>query len=133
MKLCIHCVHFTDHPDSKDPKYGLCEASPKTYSPVTGQIERDHEFCSSYRISTCGMKARFFIPILGLEPDHEVIHELPEAQVFPITMHTAPKREWAGLTEDEVIELLPVGAWDIESTLEFSQAIEAKLKGKNHV
>jgi len=93
MKLCIHCVHFTDHPDSKDPKYGLCEASPKTYSPVTGAIERDHEFCSSYRISSCGIKARFFIPILGLEPDHEVANELPDAQVFPITMHTAEIRK----------------------------------------
>jgi hypothetical protein len=86
MKLCIHCVHFLDHPDSKDPKYGLCEASPKTYSPVTGAIERDHEFCSSYRISTCGMKARFFVPILGLEPDHEVANETPDSKVFPITM-----------------------------------------------
>ena len=133
MKLCIHCVHFLDHPESKDPKYGLCEASPKTYSPVTGQIERDHEFCSSYRISSCGMRARLFVPILGLEPDHEVVNETPDSKVFPITVHTAPKREWAGLTEDEVIELLPVGSWDIESTLEFSQAIEAKLKEKNHV
>jgi hypothetical protein len=79
------------------------------------------------------MRARLFVPILGLEPDHEVIHETPDSKVFPITVHTAPKREWAGLTEDEVIELLPVGAWDIESTLEFSQSIEAKLKEKNNV
>jgi hypothetical protein len=79
------------------------------------------------------MRARLFVPILGLEPDHEVANETPDSKVFPITVHTAPKREWAGLTEDEVIELLPVGAWDIESTLEFSQSIEAKLKEKNHV
>ena len=71
MKLCIHCVHYLDHPDSKDPKYGLCEASPQSYSPVTGEIEKSHEFCSSYRINGCGMKARFFVPILGLDPDHE--------------------------------------------------------------
>ena len=131
MKLCIHCVHFTDHPDSKDPKYGLCEASPKTYSPVTGAIERDHEFCSSYRISTCGMKARFFVPILGLEPDHEVINELPEAQVFPITMNTAPKREWVGLTDEDMGFLFPHGksAW----VQEIVKIIEAKLKEKNHV
>jgi len=42
-----------------------------------------------------------------------------------------PKRTWIGLTDEERIELLPVGDWEIESTLEFSQAIEAKLKEKN--
>ena len=42
-----------------------------------------------------------------------------------------PKREWVGLTEDEAIELLPVGDWEIESTLNFAKAIEAKLKEKN--
>jgi hypothetical protein len=43
-----------------------------------------------------------------------------------------PKREWVGLTEDEAIELLPVGDWEIESTLDFAKAIEAKLKEKNN-
>jgi hypothetical protein len=42
-----------------------------------------------------------------------------------------PKSEWVGLTEDEAIELLPVGDWEIESTLDFAKAIEAKLKEKN--
>jgi hypothetical protein len=132
MKLCIHCVHFLDHPESKDPKYGLCEASPKTYSPVTGAIERDHEFCSSYRISTCGMKARFFVPILGLEPDHEVVNETPDSKVFPITVHTAPKREWVGLTDEEIQT-----TWDsvmygaVFKRMEVYKAIEAKLKEKN--
>jgi len=41
------------------------------------------------------------------------------------------QREWVGLTEDEAIELLPVGDWEIESTLDFAKAIEAKLKEKN--
>jgi len=45
--------------------------------------------------------------------------------------HYAPQRTWVGLTEDEAIELLPIGDWEIESTLEFAQAIEAKLKEKN--
>jgi hypothetical protein len=40
-------------------------------------------------------------------------------------------KEWVGLTEDEAIELLPVGDWEIESTLDFAQAIEDKLKEKN--
>jgi hypothetical protein len=40
-------------------------------------------------------------------------------------------RPWVGLTEDEAIELLPVGDWEIDTTLEFAQAIETKLKEKN--
>jgi hypothetical protein len=42
-----------------------------------------------------------------------------------------PKREWVGLMEEETIDLLPVGDWEIESTLDFAKAIEAKLKEKN--
>jgi len=42
------------------------------------------------------------------------------------------KREWVSLTEDEAIELLPVGNWEIESTLYFAKAIEAKLREKNN-
>jgi hypothetical protein len=41
------------------------------------------------------------------------------------------KREWVGLTDEETIDLLPVGDWEIESTLDFAKAIEAKLKEKN--
>ena len=40
-------------------------------------------------------------------------------------------RPYVGLTEEEAIELLPVGDWEIESTLVFARAIEAKLKEKN--
>jgi hypothetical protein len=130
MKLCIHCVHYLDHPESKDPKYGLCEASPKTYSPVTGQIERDHEFCSSYRISSCGMRARLFVPILGLEPDHEVIHETPDSKVFPITTNTAPKREWAGLTDEHIERIYDRYGGNM---MNCARAIERELREKNHV
>ena len=42
-----------------------------------------------------------------------------------------PKREWVGLTEEDAIDLLPVGEWEIESTLKFAKSIEAKLKEKN--
>jgi len=38
---------------------------------------------------------------------------------------------WVGLTEDEAIELLPAGDWEIESTLGFAHAIEVKLRDKN--
>jgi len=153
MKLCIHCVHFTDHPDSKDPKYGLCEASPKTYSPVTGAIERDHEFCSSYRISTCGMKARFFVPILGLEPDHEAISETnhwakPTPAEYAMgyaegfndackpNYTTPPQRTWVGLTDDEIHDiydqLAKEGPYSVAITRRnVARAIETKLKELN--
>jgi hypothetical protein len=154
MKLCIHCVHYLDHPESKDPQHGLCEASPKTYSPVTGAIERDHEFCSSYRISTCGQKARFFEPILGLD----VANELPDSKVFPIyttppqrtepvcpeckagvlyecvacsSNNYPPQRTWVGLTDEEMGFLFPHGK--SEWVQETVKIIEAKLKEKNHV
>ena len=42
------------------------------------------------------------------------------------------KKEWVGMTEDEAIELLPVGDWEIESTLDFAQAIELTLREKNN-
>lgn len=45
--------------------------------------------------------------------------------------NTKPKREWVGLTEEEAVDLLPVGDWEIEPTLDFAKAIEAKLKEKN--
>ena len=41
------------------------------------------------------------------------------------------KKLWVGLTDDEVIELLPDGDWEIESTLDFARAIEQMLKVKN--
>ena len=41
------------------------------------------------------------------------------------------KREWVGLTEEEAVDLLPVGEWEIEPTLVFAKAIEDKLKEKN--
>jgi hypothetical protein len=40
-------------------------------------------------------------------------------------------KPWVELTEDEAIELLPVGDWEIESTLEFARAVQSKLKEKN--
>ena len=41
-------------------------------------------------------------------------------------------RQWQGLTDDEAVDLLPYGDWEIESTLKFARAIEAKLKEKNN-
>jgi hypothetical protein len=55
----------------------------------------------------------------------------PTDFISPSVVKAISKREWVGLTEDEAIELLPVGDWEIESTLDFAKAIEAKLKEKN--
>ena len=41
------------------------------------------------------------------------------------------EHEWVGLTEEEALDLLPVGDWEVEPTLDFAKAIEAKLKEKN--
>lgn len=49
----------------------------------------------------------------------------------PLYTAPLPRREWVGLTEDEVVDLLPVGDWEIEPTLDIARAIEAKLKEKN--
>ena len=50
----------------------------------------------------------------------------------PTPLYTAPPRQWQGLTDDEAVDLLPYGDWEIESTLKFARAIEAKLKEKNN-
>jgi hypothetical protein len=57
-------------------------------------------------------------------------------EINPAEIHTCtPKREWQGLTEDDVIGLLPIMEYeyevDIEVILEFAKDIEAKLKEKN--
>jgi hypothetical protein len=55
-----------------------------------------------------------------------------DVKPFPLyTTLPSAQRPWQGLTEENAIELLPVGDWEIESTLEFAKAIEAKLKERN--
>lgn len=65
---------------------------------------------------------------------HMTIGPVPVTiKVEPMALYTTPpQRPWQGLTEENAIELLPVGDWEIESTLEFAKAIEAKLKEKNN-
>jgi hypothetical protein len=47
--------------------------------------------------------------------------------------HFAPQSTWVGLTDDERIELLPPGDWEVDSTLEFAQQIENILRIKNEL
>jgi hypothetical protein len=54
-----------------------------------------------------------------------------ESELRDVLGHLRTRREWVGLMEEETIDLLPVGDWEIESTLDFAKAIEAKLKEKN--
>jgi len=53
---------------------------------------------------------------------------IPEEGDVPLYL----KQEWVGLTDEETIDLLPVGDWAIEPTLLFAQRIEKKLKEKNN-
>jgi len=70
----------------------------------------------------------------------KALKSIDEAMPFPVAKLAikeckaaleAPQRTWVGLTEDEAIELLPEGDWEIESTLDFARAIETKLRSKN--
>jgi hypothetical protein len=48
---------------------------------------------------------------------------------------TPPKREWVGLTDEEIQKVVSKKWWDWEDLFDiegFSRAIEAKLKEKNH-
>jgi hypothetical protein len=66
-----------------------------------------------------------------IDADNEVYAKGYEDGVAAQAQVQKTLRPWKGLTEDEAIELLPVGDWEIESTLVFAKAIEAKLKEKN--
>jgi hypothetical protein len=66
-----------------------------------------------------------------IDADNEVYAKGYEDGVAAQAQVQKTLRPWVGLTEEDAIELLPVGDWEIESTLEFAKAIEAKLKEKN--
>jgi len=72
----------------------------------------------------------FFDPQKGFHwAKHTKVTAPTIVDVEPLSLYA--QRTWVGLTEEEAIELLPVGDWEIESTLEFAKAIEAKLKERN--
>ena len=71
-------------------------------------------------------------PVAWMWKDGSLTSDPDEADGTWIKLYTAPpKHEWVGLTEEESVDLLPVGDWEIEPTLDFAKAIEAKLKEKN--
>ena len=63
--------------------------------------------------------------------DHDKGYEDYIGKCLLCEVERLQKRKWVGLTEEEAIDLLPVGDWEIEPTLVFAKAIEAALKEKN--
>jgi hypothetical protein len=61
------------------------------------------------------------------------IHENLQEGVFHLYTHQQPKREWVGLTEDEIALLCGECAASAHNwnDISFARAIEAKLKEKN--
>jgi len=69
--------------------------------------------------------------ITGFYRGHCVIQPTDPAVVLPVGMALYRAKEWVGLTEDEIDEI--IGYVDPHCQEEqFARAIEAKLKEKNH-
>jgi hypothetical protein len=68
-----------------------------------------------------------------LMTDHTAIQETDEMrqQWAKHIEQGAPKREWVGLTDDEILDLWIANHKDTGATDAFARAIEAKLKEKN--
>ena len=77
-------------------------------------------------------------PVAWITPDGEGFRILlsPPTNEVPLGWDalytTPPKREWVGLTLDEIEELFQIAAGaDEETDIRFARLIEAKLKEKN--
>jgi len=81
-------------------------------------IKDFHERCDKHPDHQTGM-------ISYLMVERRLQEEIEELRQY------IEQRQWVGLTEDDAIELLPEGEWEIEATLQFAKEIEAKLKEKN--
>jgi len=74
-------------------------------------------------------------PVAWMDRDGDIYKELPNEYWNPPHTPIYTKREWVGLTDEEVSDLwCEVSNTDFVTadTHVFSQAIEAKLKEKNH-
>ena len=72
---------------------------------------------------------------------HVYFRKKPQDKVFnPQPVYTSPKREWVGLTANEIWECNKAKSGAVEfhicyehqNVLDFAEAIEAKLREKNH-
>ena len=55
----------------------------------------------------------------------------PDKVVYESRKYDLPKREWVGLTDEEIDNLAEFHGLDFMSYSPFTRAIEAKLKEKN--
>jgi hypothetical protein len=69
-----------------------------------------------------------------LDPEDEAFNEIERRSKVKQTLVKAqldkPKREWVGLTDEEIWTVLQFRGYNTE-TIEIAKAIEAKLKEKN--
>jgi hypothetical protein len=76
------------------------------------------------------MKEEWYVDDVGLQNTREVLYGYEVYGGKPLYT-TPPKRDWQGLTVEEILDLLPSTEWKADVTLIFAKAIEAKLKEKN--
>jgi hypothetical protein len=60
-----------------------------------------------------------------------LVKKLGQAMTFAAEELIQPKREWQGLTDEELSEVYNQADWDTVNGWEYERAIEAKLKEKN--
>ena len=58
-----------------------------------------------------------------------LVKKLGQAMLFAADQLMQPKREWVGLTDEEIDETYETQVWDARRS--YARAIEAKLKEKN--
>lgn len=75
-------------------------------------------------------------PVAWVSHNAGLYHGKPDESLNPLPLYLAPpRREWVGLTDDDINDLWRTAMWNTEGTRlpipEFARAIEAKLKEKN--
>jgi len=69
-------------------------------------------------------------PVAWISHNAGLYHGKPDESLNPLPLYTAPpKKEWVGLTDEEICELSLL--FDDKSDVQILTAIEAKLKEKN--
>jgi len=68
---------------------------------------------------------------LGQKPDTKIAMLLKDLPVGTLLFTAPPRREWRGLTEEEIYPLYSEPSSDAEM-VEFARAIEQALRSKNH-
>ena len=70
--------------------------------------------------------------VLTNDADYQYYKKIYPNMIVTPVFTVPPKREWVGLTHDELIEIYNEKDWDTTYGWDYEQAIEAKLKEKNH-